>query len=257
MVLLIFSHAPFFFFDLYADIQLARRKLPEDGPPTGTCPDGSTGTYELRLENFEEFLPTTANIKHARTGSGSYFLTDVANSDPSNTDFNGDDYLGWCIDNDLIISMNTWYGAHVFSSYDDDVLQLPNDIFDDLVEWPDNLDLVNYILNEYNGGTYDGTNTYPWQCIQLAIWSLIEDTATGTLGGLTCSQDRVEAIVNDAHANGEGYVPYCGGVIAVIVPILNDGGMPYKQTTIIEYPLALDTKYCSLVCPIDYVSLIV
>jgi hypothetical protein len=216
------------------------------------CPDDTVGEFKLNLEDFERSLPdlTSMNIALVATGGGSYFLMTVTDTDSANNDFwedSGHQYLGWCIEDDKTITMGGHSGVSVYSSYDDDILQLPNPVFNNLVEAPKNLDLVNYIINKYNAPT-----PYTRDCIQFAIWKLIDVTPPGTSGGLSCPSDTVAAIVAEAQLH-EGYVPPCGGVIAVILAHLT-GGNPTKQTTFIEYPLEKRTKYCPLVCPKPYVS---
>ena len=78
-------------------------------------------------------------------------------------------YEGWCIDTDRLISDNTNYTAKVYSSYE----PLPAG----LVEHPENLDLVNWIINQnYVGKPAGGSlGNYTYGDVQLAIWTLIED----------------------------------------------------------------------------------
>lgn len=125
-------------------------------------------------------------------------------------------YTAWCVDVDHAISIGTEYQGQAFSSLG----ALPAGV----VDHPENMDLVNYVLNQdylSQGMSYGD--------IQLAIWMLIDDTTTEP-GPYT--PGHAEAIVADALANGEGFVPSCGDILAVVV-------VPevIAQTTIIEYTL--------------------
>ncbi|RLI29824.1 hypothetical protein DRO50_00835 [Candidatus Bathyarchaeota archaeon] len=74
-------------------------------------------------------------------------------------------------------------------------------------------DMVNYILNHKQGS---------WEDVQDAIWFFVD-------GGRWPSNPAGQAMVNDALANGEGFVPGPGQTLAVILYI--DG---YTQIPIIE-----------------------
>lgn len=115
----------------------------------------------------------------------------------------------WCVDSDNGISSAPTYTGHVYRLNDPAVPLL--------FDYPGavgNLDLVQYILNQ----------SYPPEVtfgdIQRAIWILVEDNpSTGNLG--VWSPERVEAILADAVANGEGFVPACGQTTFVLLnPVL-------------------------------------
>jgi hypothetical protein len=98
----------------------------------------------------------------------------------------------------------------VYSSYED----LP----EGLVEYTENLDLVNWIINQGYVGQVspDGYGTYTYGDVQRAIWTLIEDNnSTSGLGAW--SQNRVDEIVAAAYASGEGFTPGCSDYVAVIL----------------------------------------
>lgn len=212
-----------------------------------TCP----GTYKLNLESFESFLdpkaPATATISAVYPGPQSYWSTTISTGSLASAT----PYTGWCIEDDLVLYSSTNYQALLYSSYDDDIYQNPNLIFDILIELPLNLDKLNYLLNKKWVGKPAPVpcgGTYSIQDVQQAIWKLVEGPIPTV--SLDCRQAQ---LYNDALANGGGYVPPCGGVIAVLLPILI-GGLPNKQTTIIEYPLTKGTKYCPCVIDKPYVS---
>jgi hypothetical protein len=148
-------------------------------------------------------------------------------------------YEGWCIDNDLpspayINDVN----ATLICSYD----PLPMGT----VEYPDNLDLVNWMLNnDYRGLDAGGAlGIYTWADVQMAYWQLLDDgpypTATFAPGEWT--QDRVDALMALAVANGEGFTPAVGELCGVIVipegPISNETTeREPKQISLIGIPV--------------------
>ena len=173
----------------------------------GDIDAGSPTTIDT--EKLAAALPASASMKVAGNGTAdadSYFPTVTLGGAGV---LNGT-YDGWCVDVDHTISQNTSYTTAVYSSYE----ALPAGI----VEKPYNFDLVNWIMNQdfvyKNAGGTLGNYTYG--DIQRAIWTLIDDNlSTSGLG--TYSQARVNQIVSLAVANGEGYVPKCNGVVAIIL----------------------------------------
>jgi hypothetical protein len=133
-------------------------------------------------------------------GTESYFntlLTDV----PSGYDVTNGTYQGWCVDTEVLMSRSpATHDVILYSSLDP-----PNGTLGDQ-KW----DVVNYILNHKRGGATD---------IQDAIWYFI-DFSNATKA--TPNNETVTGeIINDALANGTGYVPAFGQAVAVIcVPVL-------------------------------------
>ncbi|MEM9003726.1 MAG: SdrD B-like domain-containing protein, partial [Cyanobacteria bacterium P01_F01_bin.86] len=134
------------------------------------------------------------------------------------------------------------FAANVYSSYDPAVT---GDGLGGLIEKPENLDLVNWILNNTEG-VLSGFTTAE---VQLAIWELLDDTPPSSddvvglnafFGGFT--QANVDQIKALAQANGEGFVPGAGDKVGVIlVPDGNDGaadGNPDGQIIITAIELA-------------------
>jgi hypothetical protein len=126
------------------------------------------------------------------------------------------DYLAWCVDVDTAIHLNVKYEGITHSTLG----SFPAE----LVDRPENMDLINYIINQdYLGQGMSADD------IQMAIWSLIDDRAPNPG---TANTANVAAIVADALANGEGFFPTCGDVVAIIIEPTVEA-----QTTIIEYPV--------------------
>jgi hypothetical protein len=184
--------------------------------------------YQLDLAGFEEDLPdqVTMALAHPGTtyGDPSYF--DVTITGGTSLDGIYDNY---CIDTDQFITPGDTYTANVYSSYED----LP----EGLVEFPENLDLVNWIINQdYVGQSSSCGGDYTYGDVQRAIWALIEDTQSNSGLG-PWSQCRVDEILDDASSNGEGFEPECGDVVAVILAPIDDSQFPIAQVTFAEVEL--------------------
>jgi len=109
---------------------------------------------------------------------------------------------------------------------------------DGLIQNPENLDLINWILNEEFIGqdNMDASAQYTIFDVQEAVWALSDGTAT--------SNANANEIVAKAEASGEGFVSGEGDLVAVIFdPIAPDASVTDTQTFImgVEWDaLALD-----------------
>lgn len=118
-------------------------------------------------------------------------------------------YLGNCVDLDNPILEGYPYFPYAVSSYSSDTSLLKC-----LVDKPEHLDLVNYIINtDYKSKIgADGAD------VQAAIWTIIDDdNPVNGASGIFWKQSRVDYIINDAFAKGENYLPSCDGYFAVIL----------------------------------------
>ena len=90
------------------------------------------------MQYLENALPATATISvsYPYEGGPSYFPQTII----TNGGMLNGQYEGWCIDTDHTISQGIDYPVNVYSSYE----ALPAG----LVERPENMDLVNWILNQ-------------------------------------------------------------------------------------------------------------
>ena len=183
----------------------------------------------------------TENVTHP--GGDSYFDTTVSGDITGTFD-------GFCIDTTRSISTGPTYNSTVWSSYD------PN-FPDGIIGYKDNLDLVNYIINQ------DYTaHGYTYGDVQRAIWTVIgPKVSTSGLG--SWSQSRVDRILEEVDANGEGFVPDCeGGVVALILEPTKSNGKTAAQVTIIETPMAAIgacvpvTDEQTIYAPTDFVDLV-
>jgi hypothetical protein len=164
------------------------------------------GFESPNLDNFNQALPEQVimSVQYFYVGGPSYFPVTTITGDPLTGE-----YEGWCIDTDNTILSNFDYTTNVYSSYE----PLPFSI----VEHPENLDLVNWIINQdyvEKDSTCCGVFTYG--DVQRAIWELIEDDPYGSGLG-PWEQCRVDEILVAAYANGEGFMPGCGDSVAVIL----------------------------------------
>ncbi|WP_298789330.1 hypothetical protein [uncultured Allomuricauda sp.] len=142
------------------------------------------------------------------------------------------DYGAWCIDVDLSLSGDECFDADVYSSYAD----LPLGAFEN----PDNFDLVNWIINQnFIGQVSPSGGTYTFGDVQWAIWELIDDNncaACAFLGG-DWSELKGQEIVNEAIANGEGFEPGEGQLLAIILIPTNN-----RQPVFISIPVECEPE---------------
>ncbi len=146
----------------------------------------------------------TFSVQHPYDGGPSYF-PQVNITTPGGL---YGTYLGWCVDTEGHIDVNTPYCAKVVSSYD------PTSQLGSLVDKPENLDLVNWIINQDFVGKasacLDGSGNptyFTYGDVQRAIWALIDCAqASSELG--PWSQCRVDQIIALAKKCGEGFIPW-------------------------------------------------
>jgi hypothetical protein len=158
-----------------------------------------SGTMDVKV-----FQPATDN--------GGFFEAFV--SDPRNMDLSGT-FEGYCIDTGKGMKKGIVYSVRVFPSYG----VLPPG----LVEYPENLDLVNWMLNQsYVGQPSPSGEVYTCRDVQIVIWKLLEDELPDDVANTAnpWNPSRVDEILADAYASGEGFSPGFGGKYALIlVPV--------------------------------------
>jgi hypothetical protein len=200
------------------------------------------------LEALEYYLPTgpvQMKVKYPQSGDPSYLGMTL-----DDTDRMDGVYESWCGDVDSPIDQNIWYTSQLYSWHDDD---LPTGLFEN----PENLEKVNYLLNTFYVGIevepLTSTCTPAQSCgldkppealtygdIQVAIWTLIEDTlpddlAFAALGNW--SQERVNAILCDVNDNGDEFIPTCDDespLLTEFIVVPDDGAQ--AQISLIELP---------------------
>jgi uncharacterized repeat protein (TIGR01451 family) len=166
------------------------------------------------LEQLSIALPDTLTFNFINPGddnSGTGVTTTVGGGQRSYFDLQitntllAGNYDGYCIDTDRGIGTSGTWTAKVFSSYE----SLPSTLTGTgNIEKPENLDLLNWIINQnFIGKTAsDNAGTFTYGDVQRAIWALIDDVnGTSRLG--SWSQAKADQIIALAQANGEGFVP--------------------------------------------------
>jgi len=191
--------------------------------------------YEGDLAGFEAGLPDQVSFKvtYPYGGGPAYFPHTYING----LDDVQMDVYSWCVDTDHVIYQNTWYTANIYSSYETMPLGL--------IEYPENLDMVNWILNQgYVGQASPGcSGTYTYGDVQRAIWELVEDNPSASGLG-SWSQCRVDEILAAANADGEGYTPGCGEIIGVILVPVDGQQVIIAQVIVGEVVVPCIPIYC-------------
>jgi hypothetical protein len=171
-------------------------------------------------------LPSTPVIMEVSNSTESYFNTTLSDV-PLGYDVTNGTYLGWCVDTSANMAPSP--AIHEVTLYSS--INPPGTLATE--KW----DMVNYILNHKQGTAQD---------IQQAIWYFID------IGGnYTPTSTVAWTIVNDALANGTGFVPAYGQIIAVICfPEVLLPGSPSVQVSIIELANPVIPEFPSLAIPL-------
>lgn len=166
----------------------------------------------------------TMNVTHLPAGSSSYFTVNISDDGLLNGT-----YPGWCADWNTPIQDGVQYNATFWSSLAD----VPNDV----VDHPENLDEVNWIINQKFVGKNapNGLGVYTLGDEQLAIWTLIDDEFDASTVG-PYSQARVDHIVARARVEGSGYEPSCKKLVGIILIPTDPNDGHKTQNTIILVP---------------------
>ena len=192
------------------------------------------------------------------SGMASYF--DLVIQDNSNSGLLNGKFDGFCIDTDRSIDfeldnnlngvidfneVGTSYTAKVYSSYDLDGLQNAGLVGTNLIEKPENLDSVNWLINNFANSSVGNIQDVNFADVQRAIWTLIDDRNSTTFltdfsGNPLWNDTRVNSIVDLARTQGENFVPEFGQKMAVVlVPDdHNNDGSPDAQIVITAVELS-------------------
>lgn len=171
--------------------------------------------YEIQECYKDVDLPTdTIRMRgwHPFAAGNSYWRIELADVPTGYDVWNGDQWKGWCAEENIHMNQNTWYRVRLYSSQDPNLVTMPRLYKNG--EW----DRVNWVLNHKSGYP-----TATWNHFQIAIWHLI-----GVRPGAP-SDPLALSIYEDAVDNGDGYHPGPGGWVAVLVV---DG--PNTQLVFIE-----------------------
>jgi hypothetical protein len=166
----------------------------------------------------------TMSVEHLLTGE-SFFKVTVKDDGLLNGV-----YPGWCADWNTRIEDHTVYNSKFYSS-------LSSNIPGDVVDHPEHLDEVNWIINQnYVGKTApNGLGIYTIGDVQLAIWSLIDDEFDPASAG-EHSMARVNVLIALAEVEGSNYEPGCRQLVGIILIPSNPTNGSNSQNTIILVP---------------------
>jgi len=184
-------------------------------------------------------------VQYPYAGGPAYFQTTLTNAGELNGVYNG-----WCVDTNHTIAQSL-YCARLVSSYDlSTIAGILNPDGTPSIAHPENFDIVNWIMNQNyvyspcydnlppdaNGNGYgEYLGDYTYGDVQRAIWHFIA-SAQSSSGLGSWSQLRVDEIIAEANAAGDGFVPACGDQVAVILQPVNctNPGGTYQQVTIAQ-----------------------
>jgi len=195
----------------------------------GVVADGVDGLQGLNLPETVNFGVEFFTRLNPPDDPESYFRTTIFEGPLEGI------YEGWCVDSkELIETRDKELTGTIYSSYDEN-LPVLFEFQEEDSELPNNLPLVNWILNyDFVGKeSPNGHGPYTLGDVTKAIWILLEEEPNpNPLGGVGPFDDnRIAEIVAKANAEGQGFVPQCGQYVAIIIVV--EG----QQTTIFKYPV--------------------
>jgi len=167
-------------------------------------------------------LPLEPVTIEVSDGAESFFDTELSNV-PSGYDVMNRLYLGWCVD--VRTEMARSPATHEVKLYSS--LAAPGELAGE--SW----DMINYILNHKQGVVLD---------IQQAIWYFMHMD-----GEYTPTREVAWVVINDALANGDGFVPGNGQIVAVICyPMIMFPSQPDVQISVIELAVTVIPEFPSV-----------
>lgn len=150
-------------------------------------------------------------------------------------------YSSWCVDLEHDIDSRPAQVTLVSS------LNPNSTLLACLVDNPQNIDLMNWVLNQ-DPAIWGADH----RDVEAALWALLDNTFTfcaGDIcnkGGLTYRKAVTQQILADAAANGEGYLPPCDGIIGVFAdPGCTIDGTLERQVIVIEVPVSNVEGLCT------------
>jgi hypothetical protein len=175
------------------------------------------------LGDIAAALPEYTTMQLFGDGSGYYDVKIDLNGDGAFATDGSESFDWYCIDRTHTIGLGV-YTVRVFSSYE----TLPDEIInngtgDNNLDSPENLDLVNWVIN--NPGNPVAISQVQQQDV---IWALVDDAVTRD------SLDSDEVQVYDAAvANGEGFEPTADGQnLAIVLQPVDASNNSVGQVTI-------------------------
>ena len=177
-------------------------------------------------------------------------------------------FYGYCIDKDKLADVGNNKCGMLYSSYGD---SLPPGILGSTgIEFPDNFDLINYLVNHYSIGDQvqgyknTGSNVYPFNDlagfspdggmqtitvadIQNAIWSLIDDQPASQSWMNPKNPNAVWGMIYAAVSAGEGFIPQCNDkIVTILVPVNCSGNPQWELSQFITFQPAI--SYFQIPC---------
>lgn len=164
-------------------------------------------------------LPSSPIRIEVSDGMESYFSTKLSDV-PSDYDVTNGTYLGWCIDARTEMPRSPATHAVILYSSNSPPGELAGE------RW----DMVNYILNHKQGTAQD---------IQQSIWYFIRMD-----GKYVPTSSQAWNIINETIANGDGFVPESGQIVAVVCfPVVLHPELNSVQISIIEVQIAVIPEF--------------
>ncbi|MFA7331315.1 MAG: hypothetical protein WC326_09615 [Candidatus Delongbacteria bacterium] len=186
--------------------------------------DGSE--YSLQVDGLN--ASGQARIQASAPGEDlqSYFTARLDLDGDGSLDGDDLEVPAWCLDHIRNFTAGTDWHAAIFYSSLIDLSGLEDLQHNPLLDRWQNLDLVNWILNQGFVGRESslGNGPFTYGDLQVAIWTLVESDLTGSLGGLGAwSQARVDEILSEVPDSlgvdlaRVDYLPPCPGLMSVVV----------------------------------------
>ena len=179
------------------------------------------------LEEIAAALPEYTTMQIFGDGSGYYDVRIDLNGDGVRATDGSESFDWYCIDKTHNIGLGV-YTVRVFSSYE----ALPGEIVnngtgDNNVDNEDNLDLVNWVINNVDNPLYEFDIDQKQQ--QDVIWALVDDDPRYDPENLDADE---RAVYDAAFANGEGFVPADGQNLAIVLQPVDTSNNSVGQVTI-------------------------
>ncbi|KON33150.1 MAG: hypothetical protein AC479_05560 [miscellaneous Crenarchaeota group-6 archaeon AD8-1] len=174
------------------------------------------GISSVNAAPFPNLPPGLVTLQVA-DDTNSYFISTLS-AVPAGYDVADGSYPGWCVDMRTDIPREEDILVTLYSS-----LTPPLDLASE--RW----DMVNYILNNKEG--------LEMMDIQRAIWYFVKMDGVGWWNGSPGA--GAQAIVDDAEANGDGFIPGEGEILAIIC-------MPETETQITIIEIEIPDIPCGL-----------
>ncbi len=212
----------------HGDLLVGQKAYEETITYTVTDGNGGTGSSTLdiaacgtatSLEMICDSLPAQIDLSIAFDGVDFQITVEDDASTAADDALASAVWSGACIDIEGELLLDTDLTVNVYG--------ICGDIPDGLIQNPENLDLINWILNEefVGGDTMDGSAQYNIFDVQEAVWTLSDGTVS--------SNAIANEIVAKAQAEGEGFMAGEGDLVAVIFdPIAPSADVTDTQTFI-------------------------